>query len=97
VRIKINKIVSWYNSKKEAKLHSISILDNINQKLKGSWSPFFEGENARLYEKLPDVLQKYLTESQKDKRENTLRSYKSYANHADSRLIEKINRNVPAF
>jgi len=78
-RMKINKIKKGYSSAKEANLHAQNILHTINQKLRGGWSPFFEGENARLYEKLPDVLAKYITESKKEKRENTMRSYQSFA------------------
>jgi len=77
--MRVNKIREHYARKSDARRHIAEMIQVINQKLAGGWSPFFEGENARLYEKLPDVMQKYISESKKDKRENTMRSYQSFA------------------
>ncbi|MDR0829581.1 MAG: tyrosine-type recombinase/integrase [Prevotellaceae bacterium] len=62
-QIRLKRIQQRYTRKIDAKRHALEICETINQKLRGGWSPFFEGENARLYEKLPDVLQKYITET----------------------------------
>jgi len=88
-RMKINRIKKRYNSVKEANLHAQEILFTINQKLKGGWSPFFVGEDSRLYEKLSAVCVKFIAEKEKTLRPNTLRSYKSVTNQ----LIEWVNEN----
>jgi integrase len=87
--MKINKIKKRYNSVKEANTHAQEILFSINQKLKGGWSPFFVGENSRLYEKLSAVCEKFIAEKEKTLRKNTLRSYKSVTNQ----LIKWVNEN----
>jgi site-specific recombinase XerD len=90
-QIRIKRIKQRYSKKTEAKRHALEICETINQKLRGGWSPFFEGENARLYEKLQDVIGYYLTEKKRELRENTMRSYQSFC-----RQFEKwANKNLP--
>ena len=77
-RMKINRLKKRYASTKEANLHAQEILFSINQKLKGGWSPFFVGEDSRLYEKLSAVCEKFIAEGQKEKRKDTMRAYQSF-------------------
>jgi len=78
-QIRIKRIKQRYRSIREARLHALEMCETINQKLRGGWSPFFVGEDARLYEKLTTVLEIFIAESKKEKRENTMRSYQSFA------------------
>ena len=90
-RMKINKIKKHYQTAKEANLHAQEILFTINQKLKGGWSPFFEGEDSRLYEGVVAVCDKFIAEKEKILRKNTLRSYVSVT----KQLIAWANENYP--
>ena len=80
IHIKINRICQRYRTKSEMRNHALSIVNNLNAKLSGGWTPFFENEDSRMFAKLTDVCQMFLTESAKEKRENTMRSYKSFVN-----------------
>lgn len=51
VRLKLNRAISRYRTKREAMPYAIEVVNSLNLKLSGGWSPFFEVENARLYEK----------------------------------------------
>ena len=55
-QIRIKRIRQRYRSIREAWQHALEVCETINQKLRGGWSPFFVGEDARLYEKLTAVL-----------------------------------------
>jgi len=78
-QVRIKRVVSRYRNKRDAREHALEICETINQKLRGGWSPFFVGDNARLYVPLPEVLHKFVAESVRDKRSATLRTYKSFA------------------
>jgi len=90
-QIKLSRIVSRYGSKRDAKQHINQMIDTLNTKLADGWSPFFEGEDSRLYEKLLVVCEKFIAEREKTLRKNTLRSYKSVTNQ----IIEWSNKNYP--
>ncbi|MFA6884960.1 MAG: phage integrase SAM-like domain-containing protein, partial [Paludibacteraceae bacterium] len=62
---------------------------SINSKLFSGWNPFFEGEDARLYVKLSDVVELYLKEKAKELRPDTMRCYTSFSNI----LLAWVNRN----
>lgn len=79
VRLKLNRAISRYRTKREAMLYATEVVNAINLNLSGGWSPFFEEENARLYEKANKVIQYFLDEKERELRENTMRSYKSFA------------------
>lgn len=76
--IKMNLLVSRYKNKRDARMHVNKIVSSLNIKLAKGWNPFFESEDARLYSKVSDVLILYLQEKEKELRENTMRSYKSF-------------------
>jgi hypothetical protein len=78
VRVKVARLTERYRTKKEARAHCLQIVQTINAKLAGGWSPFFNTEDARLYTKMEDVAQKFLAEKRKELRSNTLRSYQSF-------------------
>ena len=77
IHLKINRICQRYRTKSEMRAHALSIVNNLNAKLSGGWSPFFDGEDSRLYENLPSVCDKFIAEKEKILRKNTLRSYVS--------------------
>ncbi|NCC98994.1 MAG: hypothetical protein EOL95_04720 [Bacteroidia bacterium] len=77
-QIKLNVLKRRYMSVKEFKVAAMEIVYNLNAKLYGGWSPFVQTENIRLYTKLNDVIAEYITEKQRELRENTMRSYASF-------------------
>jgi len=77
-QIRLKRIVLRYNKKRDARNHITQIINTINAKLAGGWSPFFNTEDARLYTKISVVTEKFLNEKRKELRVNTLRSYQSF-------------------
>ena len=77
-QIRLERLVRRYSGKREARSHCLQITNSINAKLAGGWSPFFNTEDSRLYEKLSTVAKIFLSEKKKELRENTLRSYSSF-------------------
>ncbi len=78
VKLRVNRIKNRYASLREAKRQCAEICANINAKLAGGWSPFFSGEDVRLYTKINDVIAAYLSEKRLELRDATLRSYQSF-------------------
>jgi len=78
-QIRLQRIVKRYPRIKDARLHCNRIVANLNTQLAGGWNPFFEAEDARMYELLSDVIEKFLSEKKKELRKSTLRSYVSFA------------------
>ena len=78
-QIRLQRIVKRYPRIKDARLHCNRIVANLNTQLAGGWNPFFEAEDARMYELFSDVIEKFLTEKKKELRKSTLRSYVSFA------------------
>jgi integrase len=78
-QIRLQRIVKRYPRTKDARLHCNRIVANLNTQLAGGWNPFFEAEDARMYELLSDVIEKFLAEKKKELRKSTLRSYVSFA------------------
>jgi len=76
--IRLNLIVKKLNNSQFRKTYINQLLNNINTKLSNGWSPFFESENARLYVNINDVFGFFISEKEKELRENTLRSYRSF-------------------
>ena len=59
-------------------MQASSLVQEINTKLAGGWSPFLETSNARFYTPLLPLLDEYLKEKQKDLRPASLANYKSF-------------------
>lgn len=76
-RLRVNTVLKSYKKRRDAMLHIDLICETINAKLRGGYNPFFEGEDARLYEKLSDVADKFLSEKSRELRPDTMRSYSS--------------------
>lgn len=76
-RIKVNKIKKRYTKLGEARKHISEMILALNEKLRNGWNPFFEGEDARLYTKLSDVVEIYLKEKGKELRPDSMRCYSS--------------------
>ena len=75
---KENKLRKRYKLLTEFKTMAAEMVSHINAKLAGGWSPFFESENTRLYTKLDEVIELYLSEKEREVRPATFRSYKSW-------------------
>ena len=59
-RIKLQRLLSRYPTKTEAKKHINNIIIALNMKLSTGWNPYFQGEDSRLYTPLLEVLEKML-------------------------------------
>lgn len=77
-QIRLQNVMKRYRLVKDARAHIAVMISNLNQKLSGGWNPFFTSEDARMYETLSDVADKFLKEKEKENRESTYRSYQSF-------------------
>ena len=77
-RIHVNKLRERYARIADFKAHCNAIINTINAKLAGGWSPIGENQNARYYTPLSFVIQFYLSEKQEELRLDTMRSYRSF-------------------
>ena len=89
-RMRLNSMRKRYRTVAEFRTAANEIVCTINTKLAGGWSPFGESANTRLYEKMDDVLEKYIREKERELKPDTLRSYKSFRNIFQEYLSEKI-------
>lgn len=64
-------------------------VSRLNLKLSQGFNPFFVHEDARLLERLPAVIDKFLQEKQRDLRKNTMRSYESMVGKELRQWVEK--------
>lgn len=76
-RIKLNRERKKFSKLSDFRKYANFIVQNINNKLAGGWTPFFESENTRLYTPLEDVIKTYLDEKKQDLRHATYISYNS--------------------
>ena len=90
-RIKLQRLLSRYSSKTEAKKHINNIIVALNLKLSTGWNPYFQGEDSRYYTPMVDVLESYKEAAVKEHRETTADSYISFANI----FGEWISKNFP--
>lgn len=79
-RTRMNRAIKRFSKKAEARKYCLDVVARLNVKLLEGWSPFFEGEDSRLYVTLQDVCSLYLKEKTKELRPDTLRSYASFTN-----------------
>lgn len=77
-RTHCNVLRKHYPRLADFKAHCNEIINGINAKLAGGWSPVGENQNARFYTPLPSVIQAYLDEKQDELRPDTMRSYRSF-------------------
>jgi len=79
-RIKVNRLRLHCPTLSMFKQQANEIVQSINVKLAGGWSPYGESENIRYYTKLDEVSRLYIEEKSKELKPDTLRSYKSFCN-----------------
>ena len=77
-KIRLERVLSRYPSKADAKKHINNIILALNMKLSTGWNPYFQGEDSRMYTPIRDVASKYLEEIEKTLRPATYRSYKTF-------------------
>lgn len=77
-KIKLQRLLSRYPSKTEAKKHINNIIVALNMKLSTGWNPYFVGEDSRLYTPLKEVAQKYMEEIKRNHRPATYGAYSSF-------------------
>ena len=92
-KIRLARLISRYPSKTEAKKHINNIIVALNMKLSTGWNPYFQGEDARYYTPLLEVLEEYKEYATKELRESTARSYISFAK-IFGEWIEKVSPNI---
>ena len=72
-KFKINRLVSRYKCKKDARNHANKMTMALNIRLSTGWNPFFTDDDARLYTSVSVVCEKYLQEKRKELREEAMR------------------------
>lgn len=76
--MKLNAVKKRFRTTADFRQYANSIVNQINAKLFGGWSPFMEQENIRLYSKLSDVAEMFIQEKKRELRPATLRTYTSW-------------------
>ena len=77
-RTHVNVLRNHYHRLADFKAHCNGIINTINAKLAGGWTPVGENQNARYYTPISAVINAYLAEKQDELRPDTMRSYKSF-------------------
>lgn len=90
-RTHLNVLRKHYPKQSDFKAQCIIIMNNLNAKLAGGWTPLGENQNARYYTPLPEVVKAYLAEKQDELRPDTFRSYKSFC----TGFLAWLNKNAP--
>ena len=80
-RVKLTRAVKNYRTKHQRMLAAQTIVDNLNRKLSGGWSPLYETSDGRLYTPIAELRDKFLSAKQREGcRDTTLRDYRSITN-----------------
>ena len=75
-RIRLQRLCKKYPSKQRKRLAAQKVADEINKKIAGGWSPFFEREDSRLYTPLNELQKIFLTaKTNEGLRASTLKYY----------------------
>ena len=75
---KLNVLRKRYSSLSGFKRHCYTVINGINSKLAGGWSPYGESQNVRLFMPLAMVCDDYVKEKEVELRPDTMRSYRSF-------------------
>lgn len=80
-RMRLTKLTKRIPSKRERLLAAQRVADNLNAKLRGGWSPLHQTEDSRLYTRLADLQERFLTAKKAEGcRPTTLTHYTSVTN-----------------
>lgn len=89
--MKLNVLRSHCRTLAEFRQQANEMIAQINTKLSGGWTPFFQQDNLRLYTKISDVVKAYLAEKEKELRKATMICYRSFCRI----FLEWVNANIP--
>ena len=77
-RMRLQKVVKKYKKTHEQMMAARNICEEVNRKLSGGWTPLQETEDGRLYTKIQDLRERFLTHKKAEGlRPATLQSYSS--------------------
>lgn len=80
-RVRLQRLCKKYNTKQRQRQAAQKVADEINKKIAGGWSPFFEREDSRLYTPLNELQKIFLTaKTNEGLRPSTLKCYTSQTN-----------------
>jgi len=89
-KIKINHIKDLAEKKKYAQF----LIKEINSKLYSGWNPFLEDSSARGYVKLLKAIDTFYRNKEKELREDSIRSYKSYIEILKTWILKNKSENI---
>jgi len=75
IRKRVHFIRKRYGTVRDAESHCQKIIFDINTKLANGINPMFSDENPASYEKISEVIKKFLEEKSREVRPDTMRSY----------------------
>lgn len=90
-QIKVSRICSRFTKKSDARAFILKMVNTINLKLTSGWNPFFDNEDARMFERFNSAAQIFVDTRKKELRANTMRSYE----HFTKALLAWTNENYP--
>lgn len=80
-RVRLQRLCKKYQTKQRQRQAAQKVADEINKKIAGGWSPFYEQENSRLYTPLNELQKIFLTaKTNEGLRPSTLKCYSSQTN-----------------
>ena len=91
---KLNVLRKKYSRLADFKAHCITIVNDINARLAGGWTPSGESHNSRMVTPVAMVAESYINEKEKELRPDTLRCYKSFCKGL-VKWLEKVSPGCP--
>ncbi len=78
-RTRLTSVVKRYRTVRERRLAAQELVEEINRKLSGGWSPLHQTEDSRLYTPIGELCKKFVAAKEREGiRPTTLTNYKSY-------------------
>ena len=78
-RTRLSSVVNRYRTVRERRIAAQELVEEINRKLAGGWSPLHQSEDSRLYTPISELCEKFVTAKEREGvRATTLTNYKSY-------------------
>ena len=78
-RTRLSSVVNRYRTVRERRIAAQELVEEINRKLAGGWSPLHQTEDSRLYTPIADLCNKFVAAKEREGvRPTTLTNYRSY-------------------
>lgn len=90
IRTKLNVVRDGYKRLNDFRAHADKMVQDINLKLSGGWSPLMEQQNASLFKPMRQATEEFLRIKKRELRASTLVSYKSVLSILNTWVAEEL-------